>query len=98
MTEAVRDNTAEHRFEISGEGEVAYLSYELEGDRLALLHTWVPVSLRHRGVGGRLVEAAVESAISGDLSIVPVCSFVRAWLRENPTVASRLRLEPPATP
>jgi predicted GNAT family acetyltransferase len=93
----VIDNTLEHRFEETVEGGLAYLAYELDGERLVLSHTVVPEVSRDRGIGGHLVEAAVEAARSRDLSVVPQCSFARSWLHGHPEIAGRVKIDPPAT-
>ena len=87
------DNAAEQRFEVSGEGSPGFLAYELGEDRLVLTHTYVPQAARGRGVGGRLVAAAVESAIQRNLTVVPQCSFARAWLISHPDVAGRAAID-----
>ena len=77
----VTDNTEAHRFEVSLDGGLAHLTYRRQGRRLVLVHTEVPVALRGGGIGGQLVAAAAQAALDDDLTIVPVCSFARSWLR-----------------
>lgn len=95
---SVVDNTLQHRFEIATEGDLAYLSYEREAQRLWLLHTFVPEKLGHRGIGGQLVEAALEAAVADGLSIVPKCPFVREWLGKHPQAAEKVRIDPISKP
>jgi predicted GNAT family acetyltransferase len=72
------------RFEVEFDGAVAVLTYE-EGDGdVALLHTVVPPELEGQGVGSRLAEAAVGWVREQGLQVVPVCSFVQAWLARHP--------------
>ena len=85
MTETdVRDDTAEHRFVHVEAGLEAQLVYRTRADRLVLVHTEVPEELGGRGLGGRLVRAAVERARSTGETLVPVCPFARKWLRDHP--------------
>jgi predicted GNAT family acetyltransferase len=93
----VTDNTLERRFELDVEGDVAYLAYEVVGDRLVFRHTFVPRASRNRGVGALLVEAALEAASSRGLSVVPECSFARGYLEQRPEVAARVKLDAPGT-
>ena len=72
------------RFELAGSTEPAVLVYEKGDGQVALLHTVVPVELEGQGVGSRLAEAAVGWARAEQLEVVPVCSFVRAWLKRHP--------------
>lgn len=89
----VTHNEAAGRFEITVDGELAELTYRREGDRLIMNHTFVPESLRGRGIGSTLVQTAVEEAIAQGSRVVPVCPFVRDWLERHPEVAARIRSE-----
>jgi predicted GNAT family acetyltransferase len=59
------------------------------GDRLVLIHIEVPFELEGRGIGGRLVTAAVDRAAREGLTLVPLCPFARGWLERHPEAASR---------
>ena len=89
---AVVDNEAESRFEVSVDGHVAELVYRRHGDRLVLAHTGVPDELEGRGVGGMLVNAAIERAVEQGLTVVPQCPFARRWLKRHPDVAGRVTI------
>ncbi len=86
---AVIDNTDASRFELRVDGWLAELVYRIRGDRLVLVHTEVPVELEGRGIGGRLVTAAVDRAAREGLTLVPLCPFARSWLERHPEVASK---------
>ena len=79
----VVDNEAEERFELTEEGHVAELVYHVHGDRMTLIHTEVPKELGGRGLGGVLVQAAVERARRDKLTVVPTCPFARSWLEKH---------------
>jgi predicted GNAT family acetyltransferase len=79
----VMDNRASNRFEISVNGETAFLLYKRTGDALTLIHTEVPTALRGLHLGERLVEAALQSARSVGLRIIAVCPFVKAYMRKH---------------
>jgi uncharacterized protein len=83
----VTDNQAASRFEISEGGHLAELRYHRNGTRLILIHTEVPEELEGRGLGGRLVVAAVDRAAREGLTIVPFCPFARRWLESHSDVA-----------
>ena len=76
-------NREEERFETEVDGDVAFLTYALEGGRLFLLHTDVPEPSEGQGIGSELVRSALEYARSQGLSVVPMCSFVRVYLQRN---------------
>lgn len=85
----VIDNTDASRFELRADGWLAQLVYHVRGDRLVLIHTEVPLELEGRGLGGRLVTAAVDRAAREGLTLVPLCPFARGWLERHPEAASR---------
>jgi uncharacterized protein len=79
----VIDNRAERRFEVTEDGHTGTLTYEVDGDRITLIHTGVPKELEGRGLAGRLVQAAVDRATSDGLTIAPWCPYARRWLRKH---------------
>jgi predicted GNAT family acetyltransferase len=80
---AVSDNIARHRFELEVDGEIAFLAYERAHNTLTLVHTEVPPPLRGRGLGERLVDAALEAGHTAGERIVVVCPFARTYLRKR---------------
>ena len=79
----VSDNRAKNRFELTANGETAFLEYERTSDRLTLVHTEVPPSMRGQHIGDRLVEAGIAAARSNSLRLVVVCPFARAYMRRH---------------
>jgi RimJ/RimL family protein N-acetyltransferase/predicted GNAT family acetyltransferase len=89
----VTDNTAASRFEVWVDGHLAELPYRQNGQQLVLIHTEVPGALAGRGLGGRLVMAAVDRAAREGLTIVPLCPFARDWLIRHPDLASLAEID-----
>ena len=87
MTDArageVRNDIAGSRFVINEQGVEAELVYRQRARRLVLIHTEVPDALGGRGIGGRLVRAALDYARGEQLTVVPWCPFARRWLAEH---------------
>jgi uncharacterized protein len=81
---AVSDNVEQRRFELTVDGHVAYLEYERTPNTLTLIHTEVPVEIRGRHVGDRLVDAALLIGRSEGRRIVVICPFARAYMRRHP--------------
>jgi predicted GNAT family acetyltransferase len=82
------------RFVLEVDGHEAELVYELDGDRLTLVHTGVPDELGGRGLGGVLVRAAVDRAAAEGLTVIPKCPFARSWLEKHPDQAARVTILP----
>jgi hypothetical protein len=96
MSHTVTDNPSESRFEITIDGHLAELVYHRSGRRLVLIHTEVPHALEGHGVGGQLVQAAVDRAAAENLTVVPRCPYARAWLERHPEAAARVTIDWPA--
>ncbi len=93
MSEAssVVDNTAQNRLEVRIDGHLAHLDYTLHDARLTLVHTEVPDELGGRGLGGILVQAALDKAVAGGYAVVAECPFARSWLERHPEAAATVR-------
>jgi uncharacterized protein len=89
----VTDNQAGSRFEVAADGYLAELAYRRNGSRLVLIHTEVPPELAGRGIGGRLVAAAVDRAAHEGLTVVPLCPFARGWLERHPGTAGQAAID-----
>lgn len=84
MIMTLRDNTARSRFELDAPGATAVLTYKLADGVMTLLHTETPPAARGRGLASQLVRGALDNARSRGLKVVPVCSFVSAYLAKHP--------------
>jgi predicted GNAT family acetyltransferase len=72
------------RFSIDVDGQRGYLDYEGGDGTMEITHTIVPAAIGGRGIGGRLVQAALAFARSEGLKVVPRCSYADAWMRKHP--------------
>jgi uncharacterized BrkB/YihY/UPF0761 family membrane protein/predicted GNAT family acetyltransferase len=93
------DDPSTSRFVHVVDGLEAELVYRAEEGRLVLVHTGVPDELGGRGLGGRLVRAALARAARTGEVIAPWCPFARRWLEEHPDEASTVTIDwspPPA--
>jgi predicted GNAT family acetyltransferase len=88
MTEAeptFRDNPDEFRYELHLDGRlIGRIDYRVQPDGVALVHTEIDPPYRGRGLGTRLVAAAVRDLRERDLGIIAICPFVTAYLRRHP--------------
>lgn len=69
-----------------GEGGEAYLSWAetAEEDTLDYTSTFVPPEMRGRGIGTRLVLAALDDARERGYRVVPTCPFVTEVVDRHP--------------
>src|SRR5262245_26810694 len=91
MTEdaSLRHNPSAHRFELGIGDQVAFLHYRKPtSGPIVIVHTEVPVALEGRGLGGKLVKAAMEAARSEGRQVEPRCPFARSYLERHPEYAS----------
>jgi uncharacterized protein len=90
---AVVDEPDEERFAVHVDGATAELTYALHGKRLYLRHTGVPEEIDGRGIGGRLVRAALDRARAEQLTLVPWCPFARSWLERHPNETAGVEID-----
>lgn len=89
MSEQIRHVPDQDRWEaVEGEGEqartIGFLSYELKDGVLDLQHTVVDPRKRGDGLGGRLVETAMQHARAEGLTVRPTCPFIPRYLQDHP--------------
>jgi uncharacterized protein len=78
---------AESRYELRIDDRViGCLAYRLQDSTAAFTHTVVDKACEGRGFGTRLVHDAVADAEAAGLRVVPLCSFVRAYLERRDRV------------
>lgn len=86
----VRHNPEARRFEVDLGDALAVLEYTLDGERMVFTHTGVPKAYEGRGIASALVRAGLAYARQQGYKVVPVCSFVAAYLRRHPEEADLL--------
>lgn len=74
----------EGRFVVDLGQDEATLEFELAGSVLSLVHTEVPVVWRRKGVGAGLARAALNFARVHDMTVMPDCPFVAAYIKRHP--------------
>lgn len=89
----VVDDRRHHRFVFRQDGIDSQLVYQTDGDRLILVHTEVPDRLSGRGIGGRLVQAAVDRAAATGEILTPWCPYARKWLTDHPDLSGRVGID-----
>ncbi|MEU8383124.1 GNAT family N-acetyltransferase [Streptosporangium sp. NPDC048865] len=81
----VSDAPGASRFEILLDGEVAgFVEYRLRAGKIIFTHTEILPEHGGKGLGGRLVSAALDASRSAGRSVVPLCPFVARYIRRHP--------------
>ena len=90
---SVRDNPGHHRYEARIGGVLAgFAVYELSEEAVTFVHTEVDTKFESKGVGSAIARFALDDVKShGDRSVVPVCTFIRAWIAKHPEYQSLVR-------
>jgi len=91
MTDTVRNNSDEHRYELSVDGHLAATYYRIADGVITFVHTEVPDALAGRGVGSKLVKGALDQVRAAGLKVVPQCPFVKAYIEKHPAYADMLK-------
>jgi uncharacterized protein len=94
---SVINNADRQRFEVTVDGNLAELTYRLDGPRLVLVHTGVPPELEGGGVGRELVAAALRFAADEGLVVVPRCPFARRLLERHPEMSEGVEIDWPTS-
>ena len=83
-------NLRANRFEASVGGKLCRADYRRVGDTLHLTYTEVARGLEGRGIAGSLVQATLDYAQANGLKVIPLCSYVRAYMRRHPATHALL--------
>ena len=85
LAASVRDNRAAHQYELLLDGElVGQIVYRANDGVVTLVHTEIDSRFEGRGLGDQLVAGALDDIRARGKHIVPLCSFVAAYLRRHP--------------
>ncbi|HEX3593992.1 MAG TPA: GNAT family N-acetyltransferase [Polyangiaceae bacterium] len=80
----VRDNVELSRFELEAPGGTGFLTYRRSPGVVILVHTEVPESIGHRGVGSELVRGVLDLLRARGDKVIPRCKFVAAFIEKHP--------------
>ncbi len=95
MTEPTITHTPQ-RYEISVDGVPAgYAAYVDNGSHRIFHHTEIDKRFGGRGLGTRLIAAALADTRAAGMRIVPTCSFVAAYADKHDEYRELVDPEPP---
>ena len=82
----VTRNVDERRWEARIGGVLAgFAAYRLAEGRIVFTHTEVDPAFEGKGIGGALARHALDEVeAEGTRTVVPLCPFIRSWIRRHP--------------
>ena len=89
----IRHDIAQGRFAVTIGGREAVADYRRAGDTLQIVHTEVPREFQGRGIAAALVAELLAYARAEGLSVMPICSYARAYMQRRPETRSLLAPE-----
>ena len=94
----VVDNPQASRYELwLGTTRAGLIQYRAEPGTIVLVHTEIDPAFEGQGLGEQLVAGALADLRACGLKLVPLCPFVRAYLRRHPDQGD-LVADDPAVP
>jgi predicted GNAT family acetyltransferase len=88
MTITVVNVPERQRYEIArGEAVLGFAAYQKTEQLIVFTHTEVDPTLEGQGIGGRLVQGALDDVRHQGLQVLPICPFVHAWMARHPDYA-----------
>lgn len=77
----VRDDAEQSRYELLVAGSLAgFAAYRRAGERVVFTHTEIEPEWSGHGLGGALVQGALDDVRGRHLRAVPQCPFVAAFI------------------
>ncbi|MEM1268554.1 MAG: GNAT family N-acetyltransferase [Bacteroidota bacterium] len=76
-------NDGRQRYEIDLDEGLAMAYFTERGSKIVFTHTEVPQELEGQGIGSRLIRSALDDARERGLKVVPLCPFVKAYIRRH---------------
>ncbi|HEU5098235.1 MAG TPA: GNAT family N-acetyltransferase [Roseiflexaceae bacterium] len=87
----VRHNPAKSRYELEVDGALALIEYRDAGGVRYYTHTEVPQALEGHGIGSLMAKTVLDEAQAENLTIVPLCPFVRGYIERHPQYKSLVK-------
>jgi predicted GNAT family acetyltransferase len=80
------DDPARQRYQLLlDDAEVGFIEYDPVGDASILIkHTEVLAGHEGKGLGSKLVQAALDHARGQRKTVIPICPYALNWVRRHP--------------
>lgn len=91
MPDAIIDNRARNRYELTADGLTAYVDYVRGPGAITFTHTIVPTPLGGRGIGSKLARHALDEARRNGEKVVAQCPFIAAYVARHAEYQDKVR-------
>ncbi len=78
------DNQDKKQYEFHIEDHIVKIEYIKAKNQIYLTHTEVSTALEGKGIGSAIVKQVLEDIKEKDLTLVPLCPFVAAYIKRHP--------------
>ena len=72
-----------NKYTMDVDGATAFVDYKIKNDKMYLVYSEVPTSLRGKGIGKQLVEKTFEKLTKEGYKAVAVCGYVKAIAKRS---------------
>jgi predicted GNAT family acetyltransferase len=77
-------NTAESRYEIHVDGQVAgFTQYRTAPDAIDFVHTEIDDAYEGQGLGGQLARGALDDVRARGQKVIATCPFIKGWIAKH---------------
>ena len=74
----------QNRYELrEGDTVAGFAEYQLTPDQIVFTHTVIDEAYGGRGLGSKLARHVLDDAVGTGKRIVPICSFIAAYVRKH---------------
>ena len=84
MSYTLIDNSDKKQYEFQLSEHTPHIEYIKAKEKIYLTHTEVPMALEGQGIGTELVRQVLEDIKKKELTLVPLCPFVAAYIKKHP--------------
>jgi predicted GNAT family acetyltransferase len=86
----VQHDADNHCFFLILDGQRCVLDYTRQGHVMTITHTGVPDALGGRGLAAQLTKFALDYARAQQWKVIPLCSYVAAYVQRHAEYATLL--------
>ncbi len=84
----LRDVPERQRFELTDDGAlIGFIDYFADNSVVTMTHAEVDPRFGGRGHGSEMVRQALDIVRASERRVIPLCSFVAAYVRRHPEYA-----------